>query len=92
MLFFRRNCSHPGQTPRPRLDLLFLATLSGLMFSQSALASNIAVASPINGTLVSSSIWVRAHDVGCDGLRPHAFGCSIDNSRTISWGVVNVGL
>ncbi len=64
MLFFRRNCSHPGQTPRPRLALLFLATLSELMFSQSALASNIAVASPINGTRVSSSIWVRAHNVG----------------------------
>jgi hypothetical protein len=92
MLFFRRNCSHPGQTPRPRLDLLFLATLSGLMFSQSALASNIAVASPINGTLISSSIWVRAHNVGCDGLRPYAFGYFTGNSRTISWGVVNVGL
>jgi hypothetical protein len=92
MLFFRRNFSRPGQTPRPRFALLFLATLSGLMFSQSALASNITVASPSNVTRVSSSIWVRAHNVGCDGLRPHAFGYSIDNSRTISRGVVNVGL
>jgi hypothetical protein len=92
MLCFRRNCSHPDQRPRPRLALLFLATLSGLVFSQPALASNIAVASPINGTLVPSSIWVRAHNVGCDGLRPHAFACFIDTSRTTSWGVVHVGL
>jgi hypothetical protein len=87
MLFFRRNCSRPGQTPRARVAFLFFAALSGLMFSQSVLASNITVASPVNGTRVSSSIWVRAHSVGCDGLRPHAFGYSIDNSRTITWGV-----
>jgi hypothetical protein len=83
MLFFKRNCSRPG---RP-VASLFIATLSALMFSQSALASNITVASPVNGTRVSSSIWVRAHNVGCDGLRPQAFGYSIDNSRTTVWGI-----
>jgi hypothetical protein len=87
MLFFRRNCSRPGQTPGHSVASLFFATLSGLMLSQSALASNITIASPVNGTRVSSSIWVRAHSVGCDGLRPHAFGYSIDNSRTTVWGV-----
>jgi hypothetical protein len=30
---------------------------------------------------------VRAHSTGCDGVRPHKFGYSIDNSQTIIWGV-----
>jgi hypothetical protein len=87
MFVFRRNCSRPGQLPRHRLTSLFFATLLALMFSQLALASKITIASPVNGTHVSSSIWVRAHNVGCEGLRPIAFGYSIDNSRTIAWGV-----
>jgi hypothetical protein len=87
MLFFRRTCSHPGQLPIHRVALVFFATLSALIFSQSALASNITIASPVNGTRVSNSIWVRAHNVGCDGLRPIAFGYSVDNSRTTVLGV-----
>jgi hypothetical protein len=87
MSFFRTNCSRPGQMTGHPVASLFFAMLSGLMLSQSALASNITIASPVNGTRVSSSIWVRAHSVGCDGLRPHAFGYSIDNSRTTVWGV-----
>ena len=66
---------------------IFLSAASGLAVSQSALASNITVASPINGTGVSSTIWVRAHNVGCNGLRPQAFGYSVDNSTSIAWGV-----
>jgi hypothetical protein len=87
MSFFRTNCSRPGQMTGRPVASLFFAMLSGLVLSQSALASNITIASPVNGTHVSSSIWVRAHSVGCDGLRPHAFGYSIDNSRKTVWGV-----
>jgi hypothetical protein len=57
------------------------------MLSQPAFASNITVASPVSGTKVASTIWVRAHNVGCNGIRPQAFGYSIDNSTQIAWGV-----
>jgi hypothetical protein len=57
------------------------------MFCQTAFASNITVANPVNGTKVASTVWVRAHNVGCNGVRPHAFGYSIDNSTAITWGV-----
>jgi hypothetical protein len=63
--------------------------LSGLMFSRPALASNITVASPVSGTNVASPTWVRAHNVGCDGLAPTAFGYSIDNSSALVQGVTN---
>jgi hypothetical protein len=87
MSFFRTNCSRPGQMTGHPVASLFFAMLSGLVLSQSAVASNITIASPVNGTHLSSSIWVRAHSVGCDGLRPHAFGYSIDNNRTTVWGI-----
>ena len=70
-----------GQTPK-RMALAALAIMSGLALSQPALASNITVANPVNGTNVSSPLWVRAHNVGCDGLSPTAFRYSIDNSGT----------
>jgi hypothetical protein len=87
MLFFRRNCSRPYKAPGHSVASLFFATLSALMFTQAALASNITIASPVNGTRVSNSIWVGAHNVGCAGLRPIAFGYSADNSSTIVRGV-----
>jgi hypothetical protein len=61
--------------------------MSGLMLSTPAHAANITIASPVNGTTVTSPIWVRAHNVGCDGLAPTAFGFSIDNSGTLYAGV-----
>jgi hypothetical protein len=60
---------------------------SGLMLSRPALASNVTVASPISGTQVASPVWVRAHNIGCDGLAPTAFGYSIDNGSTFVGGV-----
>jgi hypothetical protein len=45
------------------------------------------VASPVNGTNVPSPVWVRAHNTGCNGLLPTAFGYSIDNSSTLIKGV-----
>lgn len=84
-LFVNKYCSNLGQTKR--LALVVLAMCSGLMFSRPALASNITVASPVNGTKVAAPIWVRAHSVGCDGLAPTVFGYSIDNSSTLVRGV-----
>lgn len=78
--------SHVGQAAW-RLALVVLAIVSGLMLSQPAFASNITVASPVGGTSVASPIWVRAHNVGCDGLTPTAFGYSVDNSSTLVPGV-----
>jgi hypothetical protein len=57
------------------------------MLSQPVLASDITVASPVSGTNVSSPVWVRAHNIGCDSLSPSAFGYSIDNSATLILGV-----
>jgi hypothetical protein len=87
MLFIKKNYFHVGQAAGRRTPLLFLATLSGLMLSQPALAANITVASPVNGTTVPSPVWVRAHNIGCNGLAPTAFGYSVDNSSTLIRGV-----
>jgi hypothetical protein len=75
---------------RPRaartLALLTFAALASAMLCGSALASDITVASPVNGTHVSSPVWVRAHNIGCDSVPPSAFGYSIDNSSAIVMG------
>jgi hypothetical protein len=70
-----------------RLVLSGLAALSGLVCTQAALAANITVASPVNGSTDTSPLWVRAHNVGCNGLAPKSFGYSIDNSATTTMGV-----
>jgi hypothetical protein len=71
------------------MALAVLAIASGLMLAEPAHAANITVASPVSGTTVSSPIWVRAHNVGCDGLTPTAFGYSIDSSGTLYAGVTH---
>jgi hypothetical protein len=53
---------------------------------RAALASNVTVASPLNGSHVSSPIWIRAHNVGCESVPPSAFGYSIDNATTLVRG------
>jgi hypothetical protein len=85
MLFL--NGDSPGHASGRRLALLLLAAPSLLLLCQPALASDITVASPVNGTSVASPIWVRAHNVGCGGLSPTAFGYSIDNSSTLTRGI-----
>jgi hypothetical protein len=87
-----------GQTPQ-RLAVVVLALFSGLLFSKPALAADVTVGNPVNGTTVTSPIWIRAHNIGCDGLAPTAFGFSIDNSGTLVRGttaydidVIKVGL
>ena len=74
-----------GQQFRHLLAMFAFSTLPGLMLSQAAMASNITVGSPVGGLRVSSTVWVRAHSTGCDGVRPNKFGYSIDNSRTTIW-------
>ncbi|HTF70959.1 MAG TPA: hypothetical protein VK638_50650 [Edaphobacter sp.] len=81
-----RYRSYVGQAAR-RLALVVLAIFSGLMLSQPALASNITVASPVSGTSIASPIWIRAHNVGCNGLAPTVFGYSVDSSSTLVRGV-----
>ena len=76
-----------GQQFRHWLAMFAFSTLPGLMLSQTAMASNITVGSPVSGLRVSSTMWVRAHSTGCDGVRPNKFGYSIDNSQTTIWGV-----
>lgn len=69
------------------LALSIFTTVSGaLLLSSPALASDITIASPVNGTHVSSPVWIRAHTIGCEGVPPTAFGYSIDNSSTIVRG------
>lgn len=87
MSFFRGISVPAGRCFAHRAATLFLSTLPGLLLSQSAFATNITVASPVSGARVASTLWVRAHNVGCSGMGPVAFGYSIDNSSAITWGV-----
>jgi hypothetical protein len=81
-----RVYSFLGRLSGSRLVLFFVA-LSGLVFTPSAFASDITVASPVNGTTVPSPVWVRAHNVGCNGLTPTSFVYSVDNNATLVKGV-----
>ncbi|MFL6427584.1 MAG: hypothetical protein ACJ71S_05020, partial [Acidobacteriaceae bacterium] len=67
--------------------LALVAALSGAVLGHPAFASDVTIASPVNGTHVSSPVWVRAHNIGCEGVPPSAFGYSIDNSSTLVPGV-----
>jgi len=87
MLFIRRTSSSSGRRPRRAVAFLFLTARFGLALSQPAFASNVTVASPVNGTTVPSPVWIRAHNIGCDGLTPTAPGYSIDSSSTLTNGV-----
>ena len=75
------------QAGMQRRFLFVLAAFSGVFSAQAAFASNITVASPLNGTTTPSPVWIRAHNVGCNGLGPTAFGYSIDSSGTTTLGV-----
>lgn len=74
-----------GQALRLCLALILLA--SSTLLPPAARAANITVASPVSGTSVASPIWVRAHNIGCNGLSPTAFGFSIDDSSTLTPGI-----
>jgi hypothetical protein len=74
-----------GQVSRSRG--VRVTALLGLGLVPSAFAAAITIASPVNGTTVPSPVWVRAHNVGCNGLTPTSFDYSIDNSATLVKGV-----
>ncbi|HZD76808.1 MAG TPA: hypothetical protein VE218_07375 [Acidobacteriaceae bacterium] len=69
-----------------RLALFTFVGLSATVLCRPAFASDVTVASPVNGTHVTSPVWVRAHNVGCESVPPSAFGYSIDNSSTLVRG------
>ena len=86
----RPSSSILGLVFRPRVILSAVAALSGLALSQSSI--RIRYHRGRSGKWhhhVSSPVWVRAHNVGCDGLTPTSFGYSIDNGSTIIKGVTN---
>lgn len=90
-LFSPRN-EHGGLVPARGLFCLsglkvLGVALASLAVSSAALAANITVASPVNGTTVTSPVWIRAHNVGCNGLTPTAFGYSLDDSTGLTLGV-----
>jgi hypothetical protein len=86
MLHIQRNCRLLCESAGRAIAVSVLAA-SGLALSQPVFASDITVASPVNGTTVPSPVWVRAHNVGCNGLTPTSFGYSVDNSGTLVKGV-----
>jgi hypothetical protein len=68
------------------LTLFTLAALLSVMLCRPAFASDITVGNPVNGTHVSSPVWIRAHNIGCESVPPSAFGYSIDDSTTFVRG------
>lgn len=78
--------SHLSPAPSGGPALFLLATLSAATLSLPALASDITVASPLNGTHTSSPVLVKAHNIGCDGVPPSSFGYSIDSTTGLVLG------
>jgi hypothetical protein len=72
--------------PHRSLHLLGLAALTSATLCPSVFASDITVASPVSGVQLTSPVWIRAHNVGCEGVPPVAFGYSIDNNSTLVRG------
>ena len=71
---------------RYSLQIFVFASVCSSIFSLAATASEITVASPVSGTTVSSPLLVKAHNIGCNGLKPSAFGYSIDNATGLVAG------
>ena len=87
MLIIYRLLRHLSLAPKFGPAFLLIAIASSAALCGSALASNITVASPVNGTHIASPAWIRAHNVGCNGVPPSAFGYSIDDATGIVMGV-----
>jgi hypothetical protein len=86
MLFTDASHRHPRLASARGLALIVFAAFCCALLSRPALAADVTIASPVNGTHVSSPVWIRAHNIGCEGVPPSAFGFSIDNSATIIRG------
>jgi hypothetical protein len=65
---------------------ILLAGLASFALILPANASDITVGSPVNGSRISRSALIRAHNVGCNGQFPTAFGLSIDDADGIVKG------
>ena len=57
-----------------------------------SVSAQITVTSPTNGSTVPMPVWVRAHNAGCNGNSPNAFGYSIGNSPFITWGITDLDI
>jgi hypothetical protein len=86
MLFTEGNHRHLCLPAARGLALFVLAAVYGVALCRPAFASDVTVASPVNGSHVSSPIWIRAHNVGCESVPPSAFGYSLDNASTLVRG------
>src|ERR1700733_4220833 len=86
MLFTLGIRRHPRR-PATCLPALFIvAALACITPVRPASASDVTVASPLNGSHVSSPVWIRAHNIGCDSVPPSAFAYSLDNSTALVRG------
>jgi hypothetical protein len=79
----KRNHLDSNIAPMRRMTLLLVGALACVMAPLQALASDITVGSPVNGTHVSSPVLIRALNVGCNGITPTFFGYSIDDDNGI---------
>ena len=79
-------CGSNDLPTRYGAGLILLTAVCASIFSIGASASDITVASPVSGTTLASPVLVKAHNVGCNGLKPSAFGYSIDNATGIVLG------
>jgi hypothetical protein len=86
MLFTEEMPRHLRVRATRGLALFMLAALGGTVLCRAALASDITIANPVSGTHVSSPVWIRAHNIGCDSVPPTAFAYSIDNSTAMVRG------
>lgn len=67
-------------------------TIAGTQASSDSSTSSgqgITVASPMPGSNDPSNVWVRAHNIGCNGLPPTFFGYSMDSSSYLARGVTS---
>jgi hypothetical protein len=71
---------------RLRYLILSLVMLGSALVPAQAPASDVTVASPVNGSKTSSPVLIRAHTTGCNGFAPTAFGYSVDDSKSLQLG------
>lgn len=79
-----RNRLHQRFTSMRRMALLI--AIPGVAVSTQAIAADITIGSPVNGSSIPSPVLIRAHNVGCDGLTPTSFGYSLDDSGSVVMG------
>lgn len=76
-----------GQNLKSSFKTAFIACAVGIALPAALHAQSVTIASPANGSVVPAGVWVRAHNIGCNGLAPIAFGYSVDSSGGLTMGV-----